>query len=184
MRRRVSLPAYPPNGFGATLGAYDRAVRILVRIAELATFLIASFITVAMILGVFFRFVLNSSLGWTEEVSSLLLSVMMFTVVGIGFHERIHIGVGLVFDRLPHTGRIAADVVLHMISAAFFLVVCLTGLKVAEIGLGMTLATVELPRGLFQYAAPIGGGFAFLVCLNNILKVVWGGDRPHIESAD
>ncbi len=184
MRRRVSLPTYPANGFGTALGAYDGVVRIMVRVAELATFLIASFITIAMILGVFFRFVLNSSIGWTEEVSSLLLSVMMFTVVGIGFHERIHIGVGIIFDRLPYAGRIAADVVLHMVSAFFFLVVCITGQKVAEIGLGMTLATVDLPRGLFQYAAPIGGGFAFLVCLNNILKVLWGGDRPHIESAD
>lgn len=180
----MSRPAYPATPLGAALGGYDLLVRVLVRLAEAVTFLIASFITVAMILGVFFRFVLNSSLGWTEEISSLLLSVMMFTVIGIGFHERIHIGVGLVFDRLPRAGRIAADVILHMISAAFFLVICLTGRKVAEIGLGMTLATVDLPRGLFQYAAPVGGGFAFLVCVNNIFRVLFGGDRPHIESAD
>lgn len=180
----MNAPAYAPGPFGLVLAAFDRLIRVLVRIAELVALAIAFFITVSMILGVFFRFVLNSSIGWTDEVSSLLLSVMMFAVIGVGLHERIHIGVDILFDRLPPRGRQALDVALHLVSGTFFLIVCVTGLEVARVGLGMDLATVDLPRGLFQYAAPLGAGFAFLVCVNNILKVAFGGDRPHIGGAE
>lgn len=175
----MSRPCYPRGPAGALLTAYDRLICVLVKFAEVVTVVIALFITISMILGVFFRFILNASIGWTDELSSLLLSVMMFVVIGIGFHERIHIGVGILFDRLSVRGRVVLDVVLHAISAVFFLIVCIAGLKVAEIGLGMRLATLDLPRGLFQYAAPVGGAFASLVCLNNMLKVALGGERPH-----
>lgn len=164
---------------GAVCAVFNRIVVFLVRIAELVTLAIAFFISGSMIIGVFFRFVLNSSIIWTEEISSLLLSVMMFFVIGIGMHERIHIGVGIVFDRLSMAGRIVLDIILHLVSAVFFLVVFLEGLKVAQVGFGMQLATVEVSRGVFQLSAPVGAGFALIVCINNIMKVVIGGDRPH-----
>lgn len=177
-------PDYPPTIAGSFLRYLNSAVHLLVRIAELLTLIIIFFITIAMISGVFFRFVLNSSIVWTDEISSLLLSTMMFVVIGIGLHERIHIGVGILFDNLPATGRIVLDVVLHLVCAVFFLIIFIGGIQVARVGLGMQLATVELPRGLFQLSAPVGAAFAFFVCLNNILKVLFGGDRPRIGGVD
>lgn len=180
----MNAPSYPRGLFGSALSTYDRLIRAAVKVAEYFTIAIAFFITAAMILAVFFRFGLNSSIGWSDEICSLLLSVMMFFVIGIGMHERIHIGVGVLFDQIPSAGRVVLDIILNVLSGLFFLIVFVGGLKVADIGLGMQLATVELPRGLFQYAAPIGAGFAFAVCVNNILKVAFGGDRPHMNWGD
>lgn len=177
-------PRYPTTIFGAALRYLNQFVHVLVRIAEILTLIIIFFITIAMISGVFFRFVLNSSIVWTDEVSSLLLSTMMFVVIGIGLHERIHIGVGILFDNLPAAGRAALDVVLQLVCAFFFLIILTGGIKVAQVGLGMQLATVDLPRGLFQLSAPIGAGFALIVCVNNIAKVVFGGDQPRMGGVD
>ena len=174
----------PPSLIGSCFDLYDRAVRALVRVAELLTILIAFFITGAMILGVLFRFVLNSSIVWTDEVCSLLLAVAMFLVSGIAFHDRIHIAVVLLLDRLPPAGQKALDVTLHAVSAAFFALIAVEGLKVAEVGMGMALATVTLPRGVFQLAIPIGGAFTVLVCLNNIAKVLRGREKPHFRGLD
>jgi TRAP-type C4-dicarboxylate transport system permease small subunit len=165
------------------LDLYDGLVRLLVRIASFFTLLIAFFITAAMILGVFFRFVLNSSLVWTDEVSALLLAVMMFLVVGIGMHERLHIAVGVIFDRLPLAGQRALDVFLQAGCAVFFAVVGYYGLTVAESAMSMQLAMVPLPRGLFQMAMPIGGGFTVLVCINNIIRTL-RGEIPRIGGID
>ena len=166
------------------LDQYDRCIRFLVRLAALITVLIAFFITIAMILGVFFRFAFNSSIIWTEEISSLLLSVMMFLVIGIGLHERIHISVGVVLDRLPEKGRMLLDLGIQVFCSFFFAIVFWEGLKVAQIGMGMMLATVELPRGVFQYAAPIGCAFAMLVSINNIIKLLRGRQIPPIRGLD
>src|SRR5690606_21870251 len=127
---------------------------------------IAFFITIAMITGVFFRFVLNRSLGWTEETSSLLLAVMMFLVMGIGIHERLHISVGIVVDKLPLLGQRLFDIAIHLVCGVFFLVVAYAGLAVAQSGMAIKLSTVPLSRGVFFLAMPIGGAFAALACLN------------------
>ena len=172
------------HGLSRMLDAYDSLIRALVRVGEIATVLIAFFIAGSMILGVFFRFVLNSSLGWTDEVSALLLAVMMFLVAGIGFHERLHIGVGVLIERLPSLGQKVLDVVLHLISGAFFVLVAYEGAKVAQSGMAMTLATIRIPRGVFFYAMPIGGAFAAMVCINNISLIVRGRDQPRFGGAD
>ncbi|HEX5077599.1 MAG TPA: TRAP transporter small permease [Geminicoccaceae bacterium] len=174
----------PPSLIGSFFDFYDRAVRVLVRIAELLTIILAFFITGAMILGVFFRFVLNSSIVWTDEVCSLLLAVVMFLVSGIGFHDRIHIAVVFLLDRLPPAGQRVLDVTLHAVSAAFFALVAVEGMKVAEVGMGMALATAPLPRGVFHLAIPIGGAFTVLVCLNNIANVVRGREKPQFGGVD
>jgi TRAP-type transport system small permease protein len=160
------------------LGWYDAMIGGMVRVAEYATLVIAVFITGTTILAVFTRFALNSSLTWTEEVSSLLLSVMMFLVVGVGFHERLHIGVGMLMERLPLASQRVLDICIHLVCAAFFVIVAVGGWKIAQTGMGLTLATVEISRGVFFLAMPIGGAFTVLVCLNKALNVALGRETP------
>jgi TRAP-type transport system small permease protein len=161
----------------ALLARYDELVRLLVRVAEFATVVISFFITGSMIASVFARYILNSSVGWMEEISSLLLAVLMFLIIGVGFHERIQIGVDLLIDQLPPRGQRVLDIAIHAISGLFFMIIGVTGLAMAQMGMDMTLATVELPRGLFHYAIPIGSFFTVMVCINNILKVATGGSH-------
>ncbi len=175
--------ARPSSSGAPILDLYDRFVRALVRIASFVTLVIAFFITGAMILGVFFRFVLNSSLVWTDEVSALLLAVMMFLVIGIGMHERLHIAVGVIFDRLPPGGQRALDIFLQLGCALFFGIVGFYGLKVAESAMTIELAMIPIPRGLFHMAMPVGGAFTVLVCLNNVIKVL-RGEIPRIGGID
>ncbi|MCS0497225.1 TRAP transporter small permease [Ancylobacter mangrovi] len=183
MTVQVSSMAAPAI-VSTALDLLDAVVRALVFVARGVVIAIAFFITISMILGVFFRFVLNSSLGWTDEVSSLLLAVMMFIAVGIGFHDRQHIGVGALVERLPPHGQRLADAALHLVSTTFFAIVGWVSIRFAEIGMGMTLATIELPRGLFYWAAPIGCGFAALVCLNNAVRMLRGLDKPRFGGVD
>lgn len=163
---------------------FDLLIRVLVRLAELAILLIAFFIAGAMIVAVFFRFMLNSSIGWSDEVTSLLLSAMMFLAIGVGMHERFHIGLSAVIDNIPVAARRWLDMALHLVSLIFFVLIGTEGIRVASVAMDMQLATLPLPRGLFQIAAPLGSGFAALVCINNILKVARGIEVPHGQRGD
>jgi TRAP-type C4-dicarboxylate transport system permease small subunit len=169
---------------GSVFDGFDLLIRLLVRLAEFLVTVIIFFITVVMILAVFFRFALNSSIGWSDEITSLLLAVMMFLVIGVGMHERFHIGLSAIFDRIGLSARRWLDVALHVVALMFFALIAAEGIRVAMTSMDMRLATLPLPRGLFQLSAPIGSGFAALVCLNNIVKVVRGIDTPHGPRGD
>jgi len=163
---------------------YDWLVRLLVRLAEFLILIFVFFITVAMIAAVFFRFVLNSSIGWSDEVTSLLLSAMMFLAIGVGMHERYHIGLSAVIDNIPVPARRWLDMALHLVSLVFFVLIGAEGIRVASVAMDMSLATLPLPRGMFQLAAPVGAGFAALVCVNNIIKVARRTEIPHGQRGD
>ena len=164
--------------------AYDLLVRLLVRLAEFMILLLVFFITAAMIVAVFFRFGLNSSIGWSDEVASLLLSVMMFLAIGVGMHDRYHIGLSAVIDNVPVPARRWLDMALHLVSFVFFVLIGVEGIRVASVAMDMSLATLPLPRGMFQLAAPVGAGFAAMVCVNNIVKVARRIETPHGQKGD
>jgi TRAP-type C4-dicarboxylate transport system permease small subunit len=149
----------------------------LVRACEVVTVAIAFFITASMIAGVFARFVLNRSLGWTEELSALLLGAMMFLIAGVGFHEGIHIGLTYLSERLPAGARRALDGAINVAAIVFFGVVGWYGYAVARSALSISLATLPWPRGAVLMAMPVACLIAVLVCLNNILHAV-AGDAP------
>jgi TRAP-type C4-dicarboxylate transport system permease small subunit len=172
------------RGLAQVLDGYDLVIRALARVAEVLILLIAFFITAAMIVAVFFRFVLNTSIGWSDEVTSLLLAAMMFLTIGVGMHERFHIGLSMVFDRIPLAARRWLDIALHLVALVFFVLIGLGGIRVAAAAWGMSLSTLPLPRGLFMASAPLGSGFAAMVCVNNILKVARGIDTPHGQRGD
>lgn len=169
---------------GYLFDGFDWFIRVLVRLAELVVIVIIFFITIVMLIAVFSRFLLNSSIGWSDEITSLLLAVMMFLAIGVGMHERFHIGLSAIFDRIAVPLRRWLDVVLHVVSFVFFILIASEGIKVAMVSMDMRLATLPLPRGLFQLAAPIGAGFAALVCVNNIVKVLRRIDTPHGPQGD
>ena len=157
----------------------------LVRACEVVTVVIAFFITASMIVGVFARFVLNRSLGWTEEISALLLGAMMFLIAGVGFHERIHIGLTYLSEHLPPGARRALDGTINVAAIVFFTVVGWYGYTVAQSALSISLATLPLPRGVVLMVMPVACGIAVLVCLNNILQAVVGpGSTESSETGD
>jgi TRAP-type transport system small permease protein len=174
----------PANAFDRAIMVYDRIVRFLVRVAELLALAIMFFLAIAMNVAVFFRFVLNTSIGWSDELSSLLLAVMMFLVIGIGLHDRLHIAVGILLEQLSPVWQRVLDIAIHVVCAGFFGLIAIEGYKVAQMGMGMALATLPLQRGMFFYAIPIGSGFAVMVCINNILRVARGWDHPRLGGLD
>jgi len=143
-----------------------------VRGCELATVAIAFFITGAMIAGVFARFVLNRSIGWTEEVSALLLGAMMFLIAGVGFHERIHIGLTYLTEKLPAALQRALEIAVNASASLFFGLIGWYGWAVATSALSISLATLPVPRGAILIVMPVACWITVAVCLNNILRLL------------
>ncbi len=120
-------------------------------------------IAVLIIAAVFFRYVLNDPLTWTEETIVLLFTWMLFVGLASAFRCRMHIRIDALLIAFPRTGR----AVLGAVAAAATLAT-LIGLVWFGTEQAMVLAGTETPMMRISVAwgvsaLPIG---AALSCIH------------------
>lgn len=80
------------------LGSFNRAV------GKAGVLVAASFVavmTVSVMLGVFFRYVLNDSLTWVEDVSLILMVTTAFLVAAFAYRTGANVSIELLVQYLP-----------------------------------------------------------------------------------
>lgn len=91
---------------------YDLVVAILGAVLMTA-------IVIVMGVQVFFRYVLNDSLIWAEELSSYMLVLIAFLLLGAAFQRGEMMNIELLMGRLPPRLRAAANVPVYLAMTAF-----------------------------------------------------------------
>lgn len=81
----------------------------LVALIEWWAVLLLAGLAVLVCLGVFFRYVLNSSLTWYDEFASYMLVWLTFYGTVVADYRRRHIGFELVVDKLAPAARRVVD---------------------------------------------------------------------------
>jgi TRAP-type C4-dicarboxylate transport system permease small subunit len=84
------------------------------------SFLTLGGMTLLIVLQVFFRYVLELPLAWTEELARFLFIWMTFVASVVAAIRGQHIAVELIVEKLPSVGEKAAGVFGNLVSAAFF----------------------------------------------------------------
>lgn len=135
----------------------DRALEALSMAALLATCLIAA-------AQVFFRYVLNNSLSWPEEVARLIFVWIVFVGAGLAVYRDTHLRIDLA-DRLSGP---AMAVGLAAVRAAFVAAGCVTlmvhGYDLAERATSFTPA-LFIPIRYLYLAVPTGAALGLLFLL-------------------
>ena len=80
--------------YSAVLERVDRGARLLI-IACTAAMIVVVSVQVAL------RYLLNTSIDWSDEISRLLFVWCMFLAIPLGIREGSHVGVELVVQFLP-----------------------------------------------------------------------------------
>ena len=101
---------------GADAGAAGRLSAVLAaicrginRVAEVAACAILLAACVTMILEVVFRYVLNDSLSWSEEIARYALMALTFIGAFISYHHDDHLAMTMLLDRLAPRQRALAS---------------------------------------------------------------------------
>lgn len=98
----------------------------------------------------FTRYVLNDSLGWTEEIARYLLIGVTFVGSVMATRKQSHIAVEFVYRWIPRTGRRIAQTAIDLATTAFF--VAMTGLC-AQIAsrTGQFMVSIDVPKSLIYW---------------------------------
>jgi TRAP-type C4-dicarboxylate transport system permease small subunit len=125
--------------------------------------------------GVFFRYVLNSSLSWYDEFASYLLVWLTFYGTVVADYRRRHIGFELLVDKLAPTPRRVVDAIAEIAVFGFQFVLCYYGWVLTE-RMGDETA-IALPWVKVQWinsVLPITGALLLVISGTRLLGILFG----------
>lgn len=119
---------------------------------------------------VFFRYVLNHSLFWSEELGRVLLVQTTFFGAAVAYRAGAHIGMDTLTARLSGRGRMACAALAHAACLFLFCVMAVYGFRFAAFLAPQTTASLGISRSLPFLAIPLSGcvmavhSLVFLLC--------------------
>jgi len=139
--------------------------RLVALVEWWAVFLLAG-LAVIVCLGVFFRYVLNSSLVWYDEFASYaLVWLTFFGAVVAQYHQR-HINFDLLVEKLAPPARRVADVVAELAVLGFQFVLFYYGWILTErMGDETTISLPWIRTAWVTSVLPVTGALMLIVSL-------------------
>lgn len=93
----------------------------------------------------FTRYVLNNSLGWTEEIARFLLIAVTFIGSVTAARKQSHIAVELLYRYLPRKARLAVQLAVDVVSVVFFCGLAFLCTRLARLT-GQKMVSIDLPK--------------------------------------
>lgn len=128
----------------------------------------------------FTRYILNDSLGWTEEIARFLLIGVTFTGAVMATRKRTHIAVEFLYRWVPRSGRRIAQFAIDCMTTGFFLLLAVLCTQIAERTQQM-MVSLDVPKAsIYWYVAACFVAMA-LYSLWNLVRHLRDGTSPLID---
>jgi TRAP-type transport system small permease protein len=128
--------------------------------------------TVIVILGVVFRYVLQSPLSWSEEVARYLMIWAASLAISVGIMRREHLGITFLISRIPLPAQKCAAVLVNLAVLWFLWILTKFGYYMALEGqaqLSPVLARYRINMMWSLSAIPTAGALAIIQTVLQIL---------------
>lgn len=137
-----------------TLQRVSDTVNRLVSYAGIAVFLV---LIVACVMQVFFRFVLNNSLSWTEELARYCFIWMHMLGASLLIEGSGHATVTAVLDLLHGVVRKAVDVIIELVILFNGAVMLYAGIQLAYSSRNNLSTALSVPMWCINSSVAVGG---------------------------
>lgn len=125
---------------------------------------------------VFFRYVLNQSLFWSEEVARMLLVWLTFLGATTAYYHGAHPGVDGLFRRLSPAWQKGVACLTHMASLGLFAVMMVSGVEFAWFVRLQITPALQLPKWVMMCVVPVAGLIFTIHCLAFLGQIFRGKD--------
>lgn len=161
-------PAVRPAG---PFSVFLRGLGLLDRLSYVVLVAVMGALVVIVAVQVVFRYVLNESLGFADELSRLFFVWSMFLAMPHGIKYGSHVGIDLVVDLLPPPVKAALARLVALASAGLLLVVFAAAVIATVDNWPEQMPTLEVTSSLFYIPVLI---FALHGVLH-LSALAWGG---------
>lgn len=149
-------------------------MRKLGAIEDVAVGLILWSLFMTVGLQFFTRYVLNDSLGWTEEIARMMLIVLTYFGAVVCARKHTHIQVDLFLATVPDRTRLVLIRLYDLVSAALFAFLAVTAVRFA-LRTRLMMSSIELPKSIIFWLCAIA---LLLMAFHSFVHVLRPSD-PH-----
>jgi TRAP-type C4-dicarboxylate transport system permease small subunit len=161
----------------------SRLYQWLMALAEVWAMLLLIAMLLVVVLGVFYRYVLDASLIWYDEFASYLLVWLTFYGAVVAAHHRKHIAFDTMVERLGAPARRWVAASAEVCVLIFQGILCYYGWVLMVAVRVETAVSLEWVRMDWVYSVfPITGGLMLLISLVDLARVLQG-EIPGKEEA-
>ena len=164
-------PATPSSAWGRSIIALSDGVdRVCTAGFVTATVAFA----LIMLVGVFFRYVLNDSLAWSDEVGLMIFIWAIFLSIASGYLHDKHVNLDLVLRKLSPAWESPAKVLAEGLSLGYLLSLTVSGIQTIPLAAGMISDALRLPLTIPFLAIPAA---CFIMDLHWVRRNLGSGGR-------
>lgn len=140
------------------LQLFLNVTEIAYRALRVTSVLVIAFYFVLVVLQVLFRYVLNESLFWSEELVryGMVWGVMLGSAIVA--RDRAHIRIEVIESYLPPAAKYGLQFVANSLSFCFCVILCWTGVDFVDRTWFQNSASLGVPMRAVYLAIPIGAG--------------------------
>jgi TRAP-type C4-dicarboxylate transport system permease small subunit len=138
--------------------------------------------TIAVIAGVYFRYIVNDSIGWTEEVAILSAIWVAFLVAPYAYRTGGHVSIDMLPSLLPEAAARVLKIALHLMVLWLLWRFFWEALTYTQRGAFVRANTLPVQLSWFRSILPASIVMMALVGVELILReaaVLVTGDRRH-----
>jgi TRAP-type C4-dicarboxylate transport system permease small subunit len=146
-------------------------VRALERCADWLLIALFTLIFALVLAQVFFRYVLNDPLVWSEELARLAFIWVAMLTWGLGSRRGSHIAVTFLPDMLPRTPRLLLAMLVQALIILFCAILAWHGVTLTARNTDLSLVTLDISYAIVYVVAPIGAMIVVFYCLAEIHRL-------------
>jgi C4-dicarboxylate transporter DctQ subunit len=126
------------------------------------------------------RYFFNYTPDWSEELSRYLIVWTIFIGTAIGVRNNIHIGVDALLRMMPHTMKLATEVLLNVIGVVVSVVLIWLSYEFIKETLEyeQVSPSMQISMAIPYMAMPIGLSFAVIHFILDIVKLFTTHEEP------
>lgn len=120
---------------------------------------------------VIFRYVLNNSLSWSEELMRYLFIWMFFLAMSESTRTGAHLGLDIVPDlcRKNPTANLVLQTLIDVLCILFQVFLIYFGFKISGVNMGQKSAAMLIPLGYIYAALPVGAILMMFYQIRNMI---------------
>ncbi|MBO0902102.1 TRAP transporter small permease [Jiella sonneratiae] len=125
-----------------------------IRAVDIPVMIVFWALAIVVFLQFFTRYVLNDSLGWTEEIARYLLIGVTFIGAISAVRRESHIAVELLYTRLPRGARLGLQYFVDVVSLAFYATLAWLSVHLAQRTF-QKMTSIDVPKSLVYWIVAV-----------------------------
>ena len=123
-------------------------------------------------LAVFYRYALNDSIYWSNEVARYMLVYIIFLGSTMAHKHKTHIRIDIIFSYISTKSRKYLEITISLFFLFFWILIIAGSIKLLPLFMMQTTATLQIPYAIPFISLPLSAVIWILYCLDDLLKEI------------